>query len=321
MKRKIIQIADSTQLVSLPRKWAQKYNLKKGDEIDVIEDGSRIIIGTDNSLNTGSIKVDITGLDRTTAIYYIQLIYRRGYDEVHINYGTPKAKHLRLDKDIITLAVIQKALNRLPGFELIQQKDDYCLIKNLQENSIKEFDTAIRRVFLILAEAYDNFIAGVKSNNIHLVESIEINNKTIARFINYCLRLLNKKGLNTGIDSVVMYNILSNLDKIMDILKYTARDFLAYGKPIRKETSAIFEMVNNSIQIYHSYFFAYDIKKVSQLYKNRDDTIKKIKASLKKLPAEEVSLIVDFEHALEILVENTINRISLETHPTIVSNS
>ena len=34
MKRKVIQIANSTQLISLPRKWSQKYGVKKGDEIN-----------------------------------------------------------------------------------------------------------------------------------------------------------------------------------------------------------------------------------------------------------------------------------------------
>ena len=39
MKRKVIQIANSTQLISLPRKWSQKYGVKKGDEITINYDG------------------------------------------------------------------------------------------------------------------------------------------------------------------------------------------------------------------------------------------------------------------------------------------
>ena len=33
MKRRVIQIGNSTQLISLPRKWAQQFGVKKGDEI------------------------------------------------------------------------------------------------------------------------------------------------------------------------------------------------------------------------------------------------------------------------------------------------
>ena len=44
MKRKVIQIADSTQLISLPRKWAQKFNIKKGDELEVEEHDNKIVV-------------------------------------------------------------------------------------------------------------------------------------------------------------------------------------------------------------------------------------------------------------------------------------
>ena len=33
MKRKVIQIAESTQLISLPRKWALRFDLKPGQYI------------------------------------------------------------------------------------------------------------------------------------------------------------------------------------------------------------------------------------------------------------------------------------------------
>jgi len=42
MKRRVIQIADSTQLVSLSRKWAIQRGIKKGDELEVKEEGNRV---------------------------------------------------------------------------------------------------------------------------------------------------------------------------------------------------------------------------------------------------------------------------------------
>ena len=38
MKRKVIQIADSTQLISLPRKWSLAHGIKKGDELEITDD-------------------------------------------------------------------------------------------------------------------------------------------------------------------------------------------------------------------------------------------------------------------------------------------
>ena len=47
MGRKVIQIADSTQLISLPRKWALQHGIKKGDELEVEEKGRKIVISTE----------------------------------------------------------------------------------------------------------------------------------------------------------------------------------------------------------------------------------------------------------------------------------
>ena len=63
MRRKVIQIADSTQLVSLPRKWAQNYGIKKGDELEVTEHGNRVMISVDKNPQTESIEIDLSNLE------------------------------------------------------------------------------------------------------------------------------------------------------------------------------------------------------------------------------------------------------------------
>ena len=84
MKRKVIQIANSTQLISLPRKWSQKYGVKKGDELEVEDDGSRIIISTEKAQELGNIEVDISGADRDFLLFLIRSLYIKGYDEIKL---------------------------------------------------------------------------------------------------------------------------------------------------------------------------------------------------------------------------------------------
>ena len=66
MKRRVIQIAESTQLVSLPRKWAKKYNIKKGDELEVEIEGSSVRITTDNVIEVTKKALQI-GIDAAYA--------------------------------------------------------------------------------------------------------------------------------------------------------------------------------------------------------------------------------------------------------------
>ena len=100
MKRRVIQIANSTQLISLPRKWTQKYGVKKGDEMEVEEQGNKILISTEKGAELGHIEIDVTGLDRTTILYYIQTLYRTGYDEIKVNFNNPTTIHYRTNKNV-----------------------------------------------------------------------------------------------------------------------------------------------------------------------------------------------------------------------------
>jgi bifunctional DNA-binding transcriptional regulator/antitoxin component of YhaV-PrlF toxin-antitoxin module len=57
MKRKVIQIAQSTQLISLPRKWAKKFGIKKGDELEVEEKGSSVTVSTSKDIEAEKVTI------------------------------------------------------------------------------------------------------------------------------------------------------------------------------------------------------------------------------------------------------------------------
>jgi len=94
MKRKVIQIANSTQLVSLPRKWALEQGIKKGDEINVSIIGNALLINTDRDSSTKKeIDLDVTDVDRTTLINVIRALYRKGYNtRPHTTAQIPRSK-------------------------------------------------------------------------------------------------------------------------------------------------------------------------------------------------------------------------------------
>ena len=125
MKRKVIQIADSTQLVSLPRKWAIRYNIKKGDEVEVEEQGNKLLIGTEKTHDIGSIEVDISSLDRDSFMFLIRILYIRGYNEIKLTFNNPLADHHRIGKKVKVISEIHNEVNRLTGIEVIQQKENF----------------------------------------------------------------------------------------------------------------------------------------------------------------------------------------------------
>ena len=110
MKRKVIQIAGSTQLVSLPRQWAKAHNIMRGQEIEVQEDGNRIIISSENAPTKKSITIDLSGLFPRLADRFLARAYQLGYDEIHA----------RFDNLELSLALRNK-VPELMGFEIFEQ--------------------------------------------------------------------------------------------------------------------------------------------------------------------------------------------------------
>src|SRR3989344_6975262 len=194
MKRSVIQIANSTQLISLPRKWSQKYNIKKGDELEIEEQGNKLNITTEKPQDTGSIEIDITDLDRDSFMFLIRVLYIRGYDEIKITFNNPVVSHHRLGKKVKVISEIHTEVNRLTGIEVVQQRENFCVLKVLSESSIKDFDLILRRIFLLVMDASNVLVKGATKSEKHLVESIEDAHNTITKFVANALRLLNKVG-------------------------------------------------------------------------------------------------------------------------------
>lgn len=312
MKRKVIQIADSTQLVSLPRKWALQHGIKKGDEIDVREEGNRIIISTEKEKDVGRIDIDVTDLDRTSILYYLEILYRLGYDEINIHFSEPYAVHFRTAKKEKISSILHYVVGRLIGVEIINQSEKSCIIKSLHELSNKEFETALRRSFLLLTDMSKDLYEGVKNNNRELLESIEEKHDSFTKFVSYCLRILNKVGYFEQRRPIIMYHILASLDKLVDIIKYSARDILEYKQELHADTISVLEKINQNIRWYQELFYKFEIKRIKELYENRDKVIRIIKRSSGKIPPKEGLLLQYLEHSLEFLVDLTQSRIGLE---------
>ena len=172
IKRSVIQVANSTQLISLPRKWSQQYNIKKGDELEVEEQGNKLVVSTEKDLHLQNISIDVTGLDRTSILYHILTLYKRGYDEITVSFKEPYTTHFRTSERKTVSSVLHDVVSRLTGFEIIQQKETFCVIREITEPTTREFESALRRVFILINDACADIIVGIKNNEHYLRQTI-----------------------------------------------------------------------------------------------------------------------------------------------------
>lgn len=311
MKRKVIQIADSTQLISLPRKWALAHGVKKGDELEITEENSTLRITTEKGPEFMKIEVDITGLDRTSILYCIESIYRLGYDEIKVIFNKPKARYLRTDTEVRVISVVHYVISRLPGFEIIQERENFCLIKDIQNVSSKEFDSMLRRIFLLLLDAFEDLIKGIETKNSSTIEMVKEKHDSITKFVSYCLRSLNKTGYDDPKKDFILYHILSSLDKVADILKIVSRNLLRYKIVLGKESIAIMENMLKSFELYQEVYYKFEISKVYKIGEIKEKAINEIFKLSSKLNRNELLFLNDLKSSLEILTDLTEARWAL----------
>ncbi len=308
-QRKLIQHGTSSLTVALPIKWIKERSLKKGDSVFVDKEANKLIISTSKAIEAGKVSINITKLDRTSALLKIQSLYRFGYSEIEVNFDKPSTFHYRTGKEIKYSKVMHYIITRCIGYEIIDQKNDQITIKYVTKEEKEDFKIILRRIFRLINETADQLLEGIKNNDKNLIETVEDQHDNINNFINYCLRLLNKYGYPDVKKTCFYYHVIASLDKIVDILKYNARDLINHKKPITKETIKLWTQINKSIKAYYDLFYKFDMQIINVLERNRTEVKSKLK---KKIPAEELILLTKMVQILEIILDLTDARMGLE---------
>jgi phosphate uptake regulator len=311
-QRKLIQHGTSSLTISIPNKWLKQRNLKKGDSLYVEEEGNKLIVSTDQALKLNNITIDITDLDRTSALLHVQSLYRFGYNEIEIRFDETRLEHYRKNEKPTTSSVMHYTINRLIGAEIIEETKNKIKIKQVTRELEDDFKVILRRVFLLLKEMSEEFIQAIENNDKETIETMDDKHDNFTKFVSYALRLLNKYGYPDVKKTCFYYHIIASLDKIVDIIKYCARDTLEYKNKANKETIAILKGIHASIELYYDFFYNFDLKKANTLNKNREEIKNKIKKKAKSLPIEEVILLTNMKHILELLLDLTDFRMGLE---------
>lgn len=213
--------------------------------------------------------VDISGLDRTSIIFVIRGLYRAGFDTIALSFNSPMASYPRIGKEVRVSSIIREEVNRLIGFEIMQDREKLCVLKNLQIGSMKDFSQLLQRIFLILNDNLKDCVEGIKNQNWPLVENTRGRHDTLTRYISYCLRLLNLEGCPEPEKTAYTYYILTILDRVSDTITFIAEEALAHGKRMNSGVMVILQTVAASLTEYSRLYYKYSNEKIKTLNINR----------------------------------------------------
>lgn len=264
MKRKVIQLAGKTSVISLPNQWVKNYGVNKGDELDIEEIADTLVVkivkhGTE--LKKISLKID--GFNERTLRYAISALHKLGYDEITLNYDSHKLGD-----------AIQNLLqNLLLGFVVIEQTSKKLVLKNVSNEIDTEFNPTLRRAFLVtisLADSSLDMISNKQFSSLNSLIALENSNNQLTSF---CLRLINK-GFYKELDKKsFIITIIWNLEKIADEYKAICLGLSKNNKEINSQILKLYKEVNEFFKSYYELFYGFSPEKLNKLVDKKENII------------------------------------------------
>jgi phosphate uptake regulator len=314
MRRKVIRQGHNTFTVSLPKKWCDSHNLKEGEEIDIGEKGDLLILSKEAYRGTGEIDIDITGLERGAIMLLIESLYTYGYGNIKLTTKDAKIQDYMHKKEIAVSSVIQNAISRLIGAELVNSSKNSFEIEVLIEDSQEKFDVTLRRLFLLIISMFESFIEGIRKKDKSKMEAVETEHINIKKFSNYALRLLNKFGYLDAEKTTFYFAIIKFLGKFDEIIKNFAGYTIIEGKlDLSEKCADMIEEINEAFKKYYGIFYKYDLRKMSELHKERDLFKQKLYSEkYKYLTKEDVFVLAGLTQCYDIILDLIELRMAIE---------
>ena len=273
IKRRVIQIANSTQLISLPRKWSVKYGVKKGDELEIEEQGNKLTINTEKDFQVERVELDIDNLD-PMILRSVVALYKRGVDEVKINFNNPEL-----------IESVQKSIGKeAVGYEITEQGKDYCVVKHIS-GELEEFDPVLRRTFLLLISMAEESLNSIIKNEFGHLKNIAFLEEANNRFTTTCRRYLNKKGYIDTRKIGPLYYIIEEIENIADQYKYLCNHLYSLRNKKIKINKEILEMckeTNLMLKNFYELFYKFDKDKLVFIGNRRKTLVERFLQLLQK---------------------------------------
>lgn len=242
-QRKVIKQGPNTLMISLPIKWVQKNQIKKGDDLNIEEQSTSLIISRGAIQNTGkSTEIEFKEDTKDTLIRMaISNLYKKGYDTVTVKTSGDQV-----------IPKIHKAVESLMGYEITDQQEGKLIIQDIAKELDSEFDNYLKKTFFMMFElgrvVKEDFVSG--KFDINQVSQLSTN---IKKFSDVCKRAIAKNDIYPE-KNKHLFLIIWTLEKIaseyLNCHRYAEKKF----KKIEKE---IIEYLDEVSAFFRSYYDAF----------------------------------------------------------------
>ena len=289
MKRKIVKQGEATLTVSIPAKWASKFTLKPGDEVDLREQDKTLIISA--SSNDGPKKELI---DLSTITYLSKRIvaakYLKGCSEIDIRIGShSQAKGIR------------DRVRSMQGFEIVQQTKNSVIVKEVTGSSVIELVPLMRRIFSMVNTVGQESLISLraKETDLSYLEDLE---QSINRFTDLCFRAINLQGADSYIKMTSLYTICFLLEAIADKMK----DLLIFIRTCKvvlpSDIIDLYEDLLKMIKMLEEVIYSFSYEKADKMARAYENILASIQSKITKRKAEHVVVLMHIRSIAEFTI-------------------
>lgn len=237
--RKLIAHGPSSLTLALPHKWVKKYNLHKGDTVNVQEDDQGLRISITPFETKRNITINLSNHDFPATGVILTTLYRRGYDEIYVRFKTSEEYQN-----------ISTVVRSLLGAAIIENKKNTCVIRTLQSNLEQDFSTLFKRVFWMLLQQLEDL--GEALGSPETLKTFYRRDADLNSIINLSLRMINKGYVTDHYEELHLYYALLILEECGDdITKFTIEVHKTKSQKLKEGISHCVTLLR---MLYDAYF-------------------------------------------------------------------
>lgn len=256
MKRKILQAGPTTLTISLPMSWVKKFNLKKGQELEVEEQGSALKILTKNIHEEDLAVINASSL-YPISTKIIGAMYKAGYKRIKVYY-TPNRILTHRGKEQKEVDMIKTTFDHLNGMQLWDINKDkdgnFLSVTETSKPDTKEFKNILNKLLLCLSSQAE-LISNSFDNKEDIFDEASLNERLINQTADLCIKILIIKGHEEYRKTTFFYDFILRLESIGDDL-YSLSYELKNNKSVKIKTKEALKKINHLL------------KKSEDIYKN-----------------------------------------------------
>jgi phosphate uptake regulator len=270
MKRKVIKQGHNTLTITLPAKWVERNSVKAGDEIDIEDRKNSLLMTKEGGVGQDSKIVfdfkDYGVFNKN----YLSCLYAVGYDEIEFTYSS-----------VDTFKGIQEQKYYCMGFEVISQRKNGCVIKSISNMDKEEFESILRRTFIMLLNLIDELYIALETNDKEAMKEIRALEHQNNRFTCVMRRMLYKYGYSRPERTHSMYALSIDLEKLADDFKRIIDTACDGGKLPDKKILDVYKKTADMVRAYYENFYKFDPKKAEIILKDSKKNLSEARELIK----------------------------------------